>query len=431
MCGAVSLASYALLTILSFASISHGLRMWTLLFVMVVTTIGPVWLMSTRASLVARPEESRLALRYAIAFGVLCAFVVPFFAADLWYYVAEGRFAAGGGNAYTQHLNEAAVDGLAVEAPRALMPYGPAWVWISAALSSVTAPRVALEFVAYKAVMFLAWLTTLQLVYRAQRASPASQFRSVLILGWLPFPLVAAVAEAHNDIVMVALMTFWIVSGTAASAVPLTASTLVKYTSTPLVALAFVDAVLRRSTKTVLSLCAGTAAVLLVVLIYWQDGALIGALRGNMEGSLYSPVALIEGLVRSRGFPAGLGTVIKAAIRVALIGLVGWFFWRHCQALSSTSRAEVAAALFLAMVLGAPYFHTHYLLWVLPGLLLGSNRFLMVLAGPFILLMPFMQILRVSEIGMSTAFRLTVSLHLLAVVCWIAYGLMYQARAHD
>jgi hypothetical protein len=87
--------------------------------------------------------------------------------------------------------------------------------------------------------------------------------------------------------------------------------------------------------------------------------------------------------------------------------------------------------LFLAMVLGAPYMHTHYLLWVLPGLLLGSNQFLMVLAGPFILLMPFMQILRVSEIGMSTEFRLTASLHLLAVVCWIAYGLMYQARANE
>jgi hypothetical protein len=74
----------------------------------------------------------------------------------------------------------------------------------------------------------------------------------------------------------------------------------------------------------------------------------------------------------------------------------------------------------LAIVLSSGYMHTHYFLWVLPGLLLASDAFLLLLAGPYLVLLPFMQVIRVSGIGLSTPFRLTATLQLLVLACWIA-----------
>ena len=428
-CGVLTLGSYVFLTVLSYSSVAHELRMWALLAVVSIATLSPLWLLSRRASLLATEEDSRVALYYALAFGTLCALAVPIFARDLWYCIAEGRLAASGGNVYTQRLTEAALNELPV-APGArplTMPYGPGWVWISVVLSRLTAPRVTAEFAAYKAVMFAGWLTMLLVVYGRFARAPALQLRSVVILGWLPFSLISAVAEAHNDIVMVGLMTIWIVRGTATSAWALAASILVKYATAPLTVLAGVDAMARRSTRTLVALAVATAVVLLVLFGYWQDGALVDGLERNLEGSLYTPVAMIEELFHAGLFSVGVATVMKATWRVLLVGLVGLYAWRYRNTSSVTLRAALTTVVFAALLLGAPYIHPHYLLWSLPGLLLSRDRFLMALFGPFILLMPFMQILRVSQIGMSTAFRLTALLHLLLAVYWIAF-LTYLAR---
>jgi len=428
--GTVSLAAYGLLTAISYTSIAHEAKMWLYLFTIGVTTLSPMvlWSLWRRAHLPAGDDALRLPLRYATAFGTVAACALPIFGADFWYYLAEGRLGASGANVYTERLTSAAMHDLPVPTDAILitMPYGPAWVWIGTALSGLVGPRVAWEFAAYKAVMFAGWLATLHLVCGALRDSPRLQLRSVLLLGWLPFPIIAAVGDAHNDIVMVALMTTWLARGSAASTWALVASALVKYASAPIVALAVVDGLVRRSSRTLLVLGAAIGVALVVAVVYWQDGALIAGLQRNRAWRQYTPVALMDWLVRAQGFPVILATIGKLIWRVALGGLVLWYGYRYWRAPSRLTIAALSAAVLVAVVLGAGYLHTHYFLWILPAVLLSNDRFLTALTAPYVLLLPFMQIQRISVIGMSTPFRLTVTLNVLVVGCWIAYACRWR-----
>lgn len=429
--GAVSLTAYAVWAVLSYSATNGPIWMWAIFAVLVVTTAIPFAVMNAGRE-TPGAAHARLALGYAVAFGIAAAIATPIFAADLWYYLAEGRLGAAGANVYTERLTAAALDSLPVP-PNAwpiTMPYGPGWVWIGTGLSRLTAPNVVWEFAAYKAVMFAAWLTTLGLVYRSQRDAPASQFRSVLYLGWLPFPLIAAVAEAHNDIVMVALATGWVISGTAASTWPLAASLLVKYASAPILALAVVDAVLRRTRQMIVVIGAAIAAAL-VIAVYWQDGALVAGLQRNQAWRIYTPVALMDWLVRAEHIPPIAATITNAMWRIALAGLVCWYAWRYRLAPSRSSRAALCAVIMIAIVLGSGYMHMHYLFWVLPPMLVASDRFLTMLAGPYIVLLPFMQVLRLSGTDFSTPLRLTATLQMLVVACWIVGAWRWRGARVD
>jgi hypothetical protein len=432
--GAVSLAAYALLAVLSHSAVSWTVRMWALFAIVAITTAVPFVLMRTDRHEATTDStdaaSARLALGCAVAFGIAAAIALPIFAGDFWYYLAEGRLGAAGANVYTERLTAAALDSLPVP-PNAwsiTMPYGPAWVWIGTGLSRLTAPHVAWEFAAYKAVMFAAWATMLGLVYRSQRDAPASQLRSVFYLGWLPFPLVAAVAEAHNDIVMVALAVGWMIYGTAASAWPLAASLLVKYVSAPIVALAAADAVLRKS-RQMLIVIGAVIVVALIIAVYWQDGALLAGLERNRAWRIYTPVALMDWLVRAKHIPPIAATIAIAVWRLLLGVLVVWYGWRYRRAPSRTSRAALSAVILMAIVLGSGYMHMHYFLWVLPGMVVASDRLLTVLAGPYVVLLPFMQILRLSEIGFSTPLRLTATLQMLVVAFWMVCAWRWWRRS--
>jgi hypothetical protein len=267
--------------------------------------------------------------------------------------------------------------------------------------------------------MLAAWLATLRWIYSAHRSEPSRQFQSVLWLGWLPFPIIAAVGDAHNDIVMVALMTAWLVNATPTNAVLLVASALVKYSSLAVVALAAIDAAGRRSWRSMLVIGAAGAAALVVAVLYWQDGALIAGLQRNQNWRIYTPIAFIDWLVRARGVPESAAILGRAVWRLVLAAVVVWYALRYRRIPTRASIAALATAVFLAMILGSGYTHTHYFLWLLPALLLASDRWLMVLAAPYIIFFPFMQILRLSRIGMSTSLRLTFTLQVLVVACWI------------
>ena len=424
--GAVSLLTYALLTSVSHSSIPYGPKVWLFLVLITIATASPLvlFILMNRTGSAGSPRDAQAALRYAMAFGVVSAMATTVFGADFWYYLAEGRLGASGGNVYREVLTAEAINNLPV-ADRDLnttMPYGPLWTWISTLVSAIVAPHVGLEFAAYKGLMFAAWLATLRLVYDALADSSALQFRAVLLLGWMPFPLIAGVVDAHNDMVMVALVTFWLVRGTGIGAVALVGSALIKYVSAAIVPLAVFDAVITRSGRVLFVLGLAIAAAAIVIFLYWQDGALIAGLRRNQAWRQYTPIGLLDWMVRAQVFPEILATIGKAVWRVALLGLVVWYADRHRRAPSPSSRAAVAAALFVAIALGAGYMHTHYFLWVLPAVLLASDRFLMGLAIPYVLWLPFMQLLRVSGGGLSTPFRLTATLNLLVVLCWIAYA---------
>ena len=429
-CGAVSLAAYALLAIVSYSDVPHGVRMAMYAGIMLVTTASPAWLLARTRSGETPPDPraASIALRFAVGFGVLCAIARPIFGADFWYYLAEGRLAAGGGNVYTETLTEWAISGLPIQdfTRTVTMPYGPAWVWISTALSSATGPRLVWEFAAYKSVLFVSWLLTLWLVQRFVRATPGAQFRAVLLLGWLPLPLIASLVDGHNDIVMVVLMTAWLVSGRAGSAWALVGSMLVKYVSAPIVAIAVLDGVLQRSTRMLVALGLAVAATAVVIAVYWQDGALFAGLQQHLEWRIYTPYALFDWFVRARGLPPQLATAGIFTTRALLAAMVVWYAWRFLRAPSPGTRAALVTMTLVAFTLGARRLWSHYLLWFLPALVIASDRLLMALTGPFIALMPFMHVLRISNI-LNSPGRLTFMLYLGVVSSWVVIA--YRARS--
>lgn len=299
------------------------------------------------------------------------------------------------------------------------MPYRPAWACLSEFLSRMAGSRTGFELLAYKAVLCSAWMSTVVLVYRALRDSPLHQATAILILGWLPLSVVDANVEGHNDILMVALLTGWLVSRNPASGVMLVASVLVKYATAPVMLVAAMDAWFRRSWRISIALVVVAMIGGAVFVHEWNGGALLAGLRPNQGFHAYSAVAFVYFSARALGLDGIVAAIPVVAVRLILLALVFIYARRHAAQLSARSLSAFVAVTLLAAVLGANYFWPWYWLWLLPSLLLALDPFLLKVTLPFIILTPFCQLLR---LGGMVRVGFTVSRPLATALLWAALG---------
>jgi hypothetical protein len=122
-------------------------------------------------------------------------------------------------------------------------------------------------------------------------------------LGVLPISAFELAAEAHNDVVMMALVVYWLwlrAEGSWLSPIPLALSILVKYVTAPLLLLAAVDAWRRgRVREAVCAFVLGTV-ILLAALYFWQNGVLLASLtKYNASWRWLSAPFAIELIVKN------------------------------------------------------------------------------------------------------------------------------------
>jgi hypothetical protein len=422
------LAAYVALLVLSYSvNVLPGFLDDVMLLVVVGTTTvtaALVFIETGRCVEKLSDHHVRVARNFAIMFAIACAAAWPMFALDFWYYLATGRFAASGGNVYLTPLPPAAYSGIQIydEEKLITMTYGPGWVWVGRLISGAVGSHVAREFVAYKALMLTAWMTVLHLISYALRSFPLLQIRALVLLGWLPFPLMASLVEGHNDIVMVALMTPWLVGLGAWSVWSLAASVLIKYATAPLMVLAGVDALVRRRRTTLGMLVAATTVVAAVVWKYWQRGALLSGWLNHPDLFGFTPVFLVEWVFRIWGGPPWIGPLVIGAWRLVLVGVALWYGRRYWRAPSQRSLCAWIVTVFLIPLLGSRYMWPWYSLWILPALVIAADSFLLKLAVPLYVVLPFVQILMHSEV-VRGAGKITFVFYASVGLCWVlAFG---------
>jgi alpha-1,6-mannosyltransferase len=391
--GALGAICYAARTVLSYV-LPFPRRGAVFGVLLLAGTVGPLLLLLSRGIRPFDARDARIAFGFAVLFGLLCLPAVPA-GTDLWYYIAEGRLAASGANVYVDRLTPAIKEGLPMDPDKVniTMPYGPVWVWLSTALSTLAGPRIAAEFVLYKSLMLAAWLAALWAIRGGPGASPDQRTRALLAFGWLPFAVIMSVAEAHNDIVMAALLAVWLASRHPAGVWSLLASALVKFVTVPIVAVAAVDALVRRSSKAFLHLAVAAIAAAVVLALYWNDGGLLGAMRTIAAQRHLTPALLIAGGISWAGLPAWIGGGLILAWRLLLMGLVVWYGWRHVRQPTAASLSAWSAAVMLAVLLGADRLWPWYALWMLPAVIISGDAVLLALALPIVVLLPLVQVL--------------------------------------
>jgi hypothetical protein len=324
----------------------------------------------------------------ALLVGAVSALIPPNTSRDFYYYVAAGRDASAGVNVYTTHLTDAAVAGLPLERGiyrGTTMPYGPAWVWIARSL-----PPTAW---AYKLLMFVAWAAILLLLWRELHS-----MRVLVLMAFWPFVPLEALVNGHNDIVMMALLTGWLVRPEQPWWLGL--SVLVKYATGPLFLVAVIAS---RWRAAIVAVC-----VALVLGWYWQDGALIASARVRESWEMLTPVALAHRLP----FGVVLGWIWRLAL-VATVGVYGWRYWQDRTRESMTAWVTVILG---SLILGSPYALPWYWLWIVPSLLLSKDETLWRLALPFFVLMPFVDLVRNYDVSSG---RLTLALYGGVALWWI------------
>ncbi len=185
-------------------------------------------------------ELRRKLLRAGLAFGGLAFFAYPAFTQDPWMGVAWGRMWADGLSPYHHDFSDASLEGLPLAAFDLRMVYGPLWAWITAGLASLSGRSAWGALVLLKTLQLACWAGCLVLISRITAPAPRRHAVALVLFGWLPFSVHFAVAEAHNDVIMVVGLVGWLAllhAGRATSGLALLASALVKYVTAPLLAL--------------------------------------------------------------------------------------------------------------------------------------------------------------------------------------------------
>jgi hypothetical protein len=398
----------------------------TFLGFFLVTTVAPLMVLRAlfRNPSAARRSDARLALAFAVAFGVACAFCTPFQSNDLSYYIAGARLVAAGGNAYTDHLSGEQLVGL----PHPLGPYylsitmmyGPIWLWISRGVLQFAA--VTTEFACFKVLFLAAFLLIVGSVFAALRhASPMHQTAAMLIAGWFPASVQQQVGEGHNDVVMIAVLTGWLVLAMRpSSGYLLVASALVKYTTAPLIGVAAIDALIRRSRWSLLALATAGSAAGAVFASYWHGGAPLAGFHAMDAWHHTSMVGAITWTLSLAHMPAAAARYFILAWRALVVLVIVAYGWHHLQERTWSSLMAWVTAALVGLLLALNYIWPWYLVWVLPSLALCLERRLLALALPLVALVPFAMLARLGGLEWGAyRHRLSAVIYLLVVICWL------------
>jgi len=207
---------------------------------LVLSTIVTLVLLATLARRPDAVDTNTAAsmLRWSYWYALVMAFATPTLAEDFWLSVGWGRMLSMGYNPY-YHIFTPALVNLPLESPGMHMTYGPLWALVASAVEWVTRGSTIWSAVLFKALLLIAWISTLHLLSRLVRERSASdQCIAIAMVGWLPIGVVQTMGDGHNDVFMVVLVMLWLwlleerrsVLGSVALALSVT----IKYASAPL-----------------------------------------------------------------------------------------------------------------------------------------------------------------------------------------------------
>jgi len=272
--GAVALAAYAVLTVLSYVQVpvlwrNHGAAPHAVAFFDDLATrfplVGLSRLFETNAAVIIsycipvgiitaawialvailyRREHTldanldALVMRWSVAFAAVCVLAFPVFTQDFWLSMAWGRMAAEGTNPYHNLFTDETLTGLPLDHFPMVMSYGPGWAILSAAVMAVTGKSVLAATILFKGVLLATWLASLALIKTMTASKPMlDRCLAIVVAGWMPLGVLQTVAEGHNDIFMVWLALLWLAllgQGRWLAPVALMGSALGKYVTAPL-----------------------------------------------------------------------------------------------------------------------------------------------------------------------------------------------------
>ena len=352
---------------------NRAVVIWHLVPMTVATAAAlALWLRLARSPDEANDRSVVLMLRWAIAFAVVSFFAFPVFTQDFWLSAAWGRMIAQGHNPYYVDMIDEATTGMPLDHFAMRMPYAPLWGWASALIMLVSGESALVAGTIFKAVLTVAWIATVLIVERLTRNDgPLARCVALLLIGWLPVSVGQAVAEAHNDVAMVALMMLWWLllrkgAGWLGSTA-LAASAVCKYVS---VSLFLVDAIhaLRVERLSLwryaLRLVVPGLVIMGAMLPFVRDHEFMDGIR--MIGSWqFMHLRDTFGLLgRLAGLPLEFLAIAAQLVfaGTALYYLVQSFRAPSVEVLNRTLVAVMAFMLFAA----SPHLWAWYLIWVLP-----------------------------------------------------------------
>jgi alpha-1,6-mannosyltransferase len=182
----------------------------TIPLTILTASVMALWLALQQASAVIGADDVRLLKRWAFGFAAVAFLAFPLFTQDFWLSLAWGRMIAEGHNPYYIDMLDEAARGMPLDHFAMRLPYGPLWAQASALIMAITGESSLGAAIVFKVILTGAWLASVVLIERLTRKDgPAAQAAALLLVGWVPVSVLQAVAEGHNDIVLVALMLLW------------------------------------------------------------------------------------------------------------------------------------------------------------------------------------------------------------------------------
>lgn len=322
---------------------------------------------------------------------LLVAVAVPLFlTTDPVDYVVRGRvMAVHGGNPYHDVALDYPGDPFLEFGDRGWkdmpLPYGPVVANLQAGIAWLAhllpvSPRVELvvALVLFKLVFAAAMLLTGALVWRIAAAlRPGAEPAAFVAVTWNPLLLDCCVANAHNDVLVLACLALAIVAAIgsryAIATVALTAGTLAKVVPALLGPVYFVRALrARRLGSLALGVAVSLVAVAAFVLQFFAREQGMGevlARQNDLEGaSLLWTVQKLTGLPRDE------------LVRFGRLGVIAWVGWCSVRMWRRPEPRELvfatASSLFALALFGSALFGSWYHVWWLPFGLLLERGFL-------------------------------------------------------
>jgi alpha-1,6-mannosyltransferase len=343
-----------------------------------IALLVAAWWRMPRATAGLRRRRLAFTLTAPAVWSVPLLLAPPLYSRDVYSYLAQGVMYGEGLDPY--RLGPAALGGPLADNVSAMWqnapaPYGPAFLTVASAVTTATGPRVVPGVIGMRAAMLAALVVAAACTVVLARLTGVVPADAVWLGIANPLMLVHVVSGAHNDVLIVALMSAGLLL--AARGRPLTAAVLLGLgvlvkAPAGLALLAVVPAMALRlpgrlRTARATALVGATAAVT-VLAVTWLTGTWYGwvaalgdtaRVRNGLSLSTDLGVVAAQLLgVSDPGEDVGPVTVLRVAGLVGAAVLTGWIVRRY------RDRPVHAVGLVLVgVVLLAPVVHPWYLLW--------------------------------------------------------------------
>ncbi|GAA1160740.1 polyprenol phosphomannose-dependent alpha 1,6 mannosyltransferase MptB [Nesterenkonia sandarakina] len=306
---------------------------------------------------------------------------IPIFSRDVFAYLNQGRLVLAGQDPYTtgvSTLNNWFQLGTDILWAESETPYGPLFLWLEAAVMSVSADSPDLALFLFRLACVGGVVMMMIFVPKLARLHGVDPARAQWITLANPLLIISFISSAHNDAIMVGFALAGVYAAAHGRGVLATLLVVVSIGIKPItiVLLPFIGllwagpgASWSRKFR-YWFLTAGIAAAVMVSIGLLQGYGFgwLAVLAGTGTGSVFwSPIGIADGwlstLLRSFGLDSGWTLeIFKVAGRILSVAVVLWLMFRGDERFV----VQRMVWAFTALVVLSPIIQPWYLLWLLP-----------------------------------------------------------------